>query len=150
MPQLFFSKSLLMLIVRAMDPRACDAAHLLLHLTSFLWSPCPSCVCKCPAQTVSRELSNALAFCHNIANSCEKGGSSSYSFSLFWLRFLAGITVCVTCRFFLESCRNAWAKLTIRGTGGRSITPPRAAIAESSTAEPANPRRLRELGLYRD
>ena len=139
-----------------MDPRSfSDVAHFVLHLGTYLLPNCPSCSCSCPSPTVTEHvpasIGQALDFCHNIAKSCHHTESSAPESSwslilLFWLGFFCGILVCAGAWCLLQ-----FVKRVLVGDSAAPATTggARLAVEAPLVAEPANPKRLRELGIIR-
>ena len=120
-----------------------ELLNLGLNVASW-WLPiCPDCSCTCGTgvgigSELTTALKSSLDFCHSVVAECKGGPRTSYSFSLFWLGFFTGILL-VLGIFLLLWFRRRPASTTTP-TGPATQRP-------LAISEPANPKRLRELGL---
>ena len=139
-----------------------DLVHLSLHFYEFTGfgkaSPhCPDCVCGACVplvqEKVSEAITSALAFAQahclsTISTTTSSALSSGWSFNLFWWGCLAGFVVTSSLWVFL-----IYALRCLRSTSSTFSSPPNSvptlSLRNLIESEPANPTRLRELGLIR-
>ena len=146
-----------------------------LHLTLHLWdlsgstscARCPDCVCAvCESivqERVPEALTSALAFaqeqCSGTTSTTTSLSSSCWGFWLFWLGVIVGAAVTsillVSLAFCLRCCwHSTTSSASQQPVAALSLIsyPPVGGIARQLTladGEPANPRTLRQAGLFR-
>ena len=139
-----------------------DLVHLSLHFYEFTGfgkasSLCPDCVCGACVplvqEKVSEAITSALAFAQahclsTISTTTSSALSSGWSFNLFWWGCLAGFVVTSSLWVFLL-CALRCLRPSRAARAAASSPVPTLALQNLLEAEPANPTRLRELGLIR-